>query len=229
MTDAVKRAIPLAMTAGRAALGPVMVLGAACGWNGVAMAGMVLVALVSDIFDGVLARRWSCDTEAVRLLDTIADTFFYLCAGLALWLARPEVWRSNGVLLAVLLGMEVFRIGFDCVKFGKIASYHSYVAKTWGLILATAVVAEFARGDANGLMTAALGWGVVCQVEGLCMSLILSDWHRDVKTIGAAWELRQRQASAAWRPPAGAGSRSTGVMGVPFSCARSSSSGVRAK
>jgi hypothetical protein len=40
------------------------------------------------------------------------------------------------------------------------------------------------------LMTAALGWGVVCQVEGLCMSFMLSEWHRDVKTLGAAWRLR---------------------------------------
>ena len=178
MTDTVKRAIPLAMTAGRAALGPVMVLGAACGWNGIAMAGMVVAALVSDIFDGVLARRWSCDTAAVRLLDTIADTFFYLCAGCALWLARPEVWRTNAILLAVLVGMEVFRIGFDCVKYGKMASYHSYVAKMWGLILATAVVAAFARGGSGWIMTVALGWGVLCQLEGLAMSLMLREWHR---------------------------------------------------
>jgi CDP-diacylglycerol--glycerol-3-phosphate 3-phosphatidyltransferase len=182
------------MTAGRAALGPVMVLGAACGWNGMAMAGMVVVALVSDIFDGVLARRWSCDTSAVRLFDTIADTFFYLGAGLALWLVRPEVWRKNAVLLAVLVGMEVFRIGFDCAKYGKMASYHSYVAKIWGLVLATAVVTAFARGDTGGLMTLALAWGVVCQVEGLAMSLMLREWHRDVKTIGAALQLRRDAA-----------------------------------
>ena len=33
--------IPWVMAAGRAALGPVLVVGAECGWNGVAMAGLV--------------------------------------------------------------------------------------------------------------------------------------------------------------------------------------------
>jgi CDP-diacylglycerol--glycerol-3-phosphate 3-phosphatidyltransferase len=72
--------IPWMMAAGRAALGPVLIAGEACGWNGLALASMVLTALQSDIFDGVLARRWGCDTGGVRLFDSMADTVFYLCA-----------------------------------------------------------------------------------------------------------------------------------------------------
>ena len=95
-----KQHIPWVMAAGRAALGPVLIAGAACSWNGFALAGMVVAALVSDIYDGVLARRWRCDTAGVRLFDSMADTVFYLCTAAALWVSEPqalaELWGIAG-------------------------------------------------------------------------------------------------------------------------------------
>jgi hypothetical protein len=186
----IRRAVPWAMAAGRAALGPVLIAGAACGWNGVALASLVMTALLSDIFDGVLARRWKCDTAGVRLFDTLADTVFYLCTALALWF---------GFWLVGLAAFEGFRFAFDGWKFGKPASYHSYLAKTWGLVLASAIIAGFAMGRTNMLVPLALGLGFLCNLEGLAMSLMLPEWRRDVKTIVAAWKLRKqkRQARAA--------------------------------
>ena len=51
-----KQHIPWMMASARAALGPVLIAGAACSWNGFTLAGIVVGALVSDIYDGVLAR-----------------------------------------------------------------------------------------------------------------------------------------------------------------------------
>src|ERR1700733_11343095 len=131
-----KQSIPWVMAAGRAALGPILIAGTACSWNGVTLAAMVVTALLSDIFDGVLARRWGCDTAGVRLFDSMADTVFYVCVAVALWVSQPQLWRSYGWLLAALLGMEAVRFGFDFAKFGKPASYHSYFGKVWGLVMA---------------------------------------------------------------------------------------------
>ena len=188
--NATKRTIPWAMATSRAALGPIMVLGAACRWNGIAMAAMVVAALASDIFDGVLARRWDCDTAAVRLFDTIADTIFYLCTGWALWLAHPHICRANATLLAIVVAAEVIRYTFDFFKFGKPASYHSYLAKTWGLFLAAGVITAFCSSFSWPLRLS-LWIGILNQIEGAMMSLILPVWTRDVKTLAAAWRLRQ--------------------------------------
>src|SRR5882757_4927765 len=111
--------IPWALAAGRAALGPVLIAGEACGWNGITLAGIVVTALVSDIFDGVLARRWRCDTAGVRLFDSMADTFFYLCAAVALWVGQPALWRHYAGLLIPLLALEAVRFVLDFAKFGK--------------------------------------------------------------------------------------------------------------
>jgi len=186
-----KENIPWAMAAGRALLGPVLIAGEKCGWNGLALAWIVVAALLSDIFDGVLARRWRCDTAGVRLLDSMADTAFYGCVAIALWIGQPQIWRANAVPLVALLALEAARFALDFAKFGKPASYHSYLAKAWGLVMAIAVVAVFASAHASPLIPAALVLGILCDLEGLVMSLVLPVWRKDVKTLNAAWVVRQ--------------------------------------
>jgi CDP-diacylglycerol--glycerol-3-phosphate 3-phosphatidyltransferase len=186
-----KQHIPWIMAAGRAGLGPVLIAGTACSWSGFALAGMVVGALVSDIYDGVLARRWRCDTAGVRLFDSMADTVFYLCTAAALWVSEPQLWRSYGGLLVVLLGMEAVRFGVDFAKFGKPASYHSYLAKLWGLVMAAVVIGVFALDRSNVLVPAALVLGIFCNVEGLVMSVMMPVWRKDVKTLAEAWRIRK--------------------------------------
>jgi hypothetical protein len=139
----------------------------------------------------VLARRWGCDTAAVRLFDSMADTVFYVCVAVALWIGERQVWRHNAGLLAALVTLEAMRFGLDFAKFGKPASYHSYLAKSWGLVMAIAVVAVFVSQRANPLLSVALVIGIVCDLEGLAMSLMLPVWRKDVKTIWMAWRLRE--------------------------------------
>jgi CDP-diacylglycerol--glycerol-3-phosphate 3-phosphatidyltransferase len=179
------------MATGRAVLGPMLVAGAACSWNGLALAGIVFAALVSDIYDGVLARRWRCDTAGVRLFDSMADTVFYLCTAFALWVSQPELWRSYGGLLVALLALEAVRFAFDFAKFGKPASYHTYLAKAWGLVMAIAVIGIFALDRSNVFVPVALVLGIFCDLEGLAMSLVMPMWRKDIKTLRAAWSIRK--------------------------------------
>jgi len=188
-----KQHIPWLMAAARAILGPIVILGQACQWSGAALASLIVTALLSDIFDGVLARRWHCDTPAVRLFDSMADTAFYLSTAAALWLRYPHLWRTHALLFSSLLTLEAARFVYDFAKFGKPASYHSYLAKTWGLLLAITVIAAFITPHADTLISAALLLGIVCDLEGLTMSLLLPTWHRDVKTLRRAYYLRTQQ------------------------------------
>lgn len=186
----VKQAIPWMMVLGRAALGPVVVLGQRCGWNGSALAAIVVTALLSDIFDGVLARRWKTDTAGLRLSDSLADTMFYLCVAVSIGFGMPAVWHQYRSGVLVVLGCEALHYALDFMKFGKPASYHSYLAKTWGLVLAVAVVATFATQGVSIWMDAAIVLGVLSNAETFAMSLILPVWRRDVKTLVTAWRLR---------------------------------------
>lgn len=185
-----KKLIPWTMVIGRATLGPIVILGERCRWNGVALAALVLTALLSDIFDGVLARRWKTDTAALRLSDSLADTAFYLCVAAAIGFRMPAVWHQCRSGLLLVIGCEALRLTFDLIKFGKPASYHSYLAKSWGLVLATAVMFAFATQHASMWLTAAVVLGVLSNLETLAMSIMLPVWRHDVKTLAGAWRNR---------------------------------------
>ena len=194
-SQSLKRRIPWMMAGARAVLGPVIVIGERASWSGLTLAVIVVTALLSDIYDGVLARRWKCDTAAVRLFDSMADNVFYLGAAAALWMRHPQLMRSFAVPIGIVLGIEVLKLAFDCVKFGKPSSYHSYLAKSWGLVLATTVVMSFAMSSGPVLRIfwwVALAFGVLACLEGLTMSLIMPEWRHDLKTIPRAVALRKR-------------------------------------
>jgi len=133
-----RRVIPWWMIAGRALGGPLIVFGAWRGWGGAWLGAIVVVALL--IYDGILARRWDGETAALRMSDSVADTIFYLGVVAALWVREPEVLRGNWRWWGGLFVIEGVRYGFDFWKFGRAASYHSYLAKGWGLLIAVAVV-----------------------------------------------------------------------------------------
>jgi phosphatidylglycerophosphate synthase len=184
-----------AMVGLRIVLCPVIVRGAKKSWSGTLLGLIIVIALVDDIYDGVLARRWGCDSPAVRLWDSLADTVFYLGVAGAVWIGETEVIRANWVLFATLFALEGARCVFDLLKFGKAASYHSYMAKAWGLLLAAAMVGVFAFAPLRVLVPVAVIWGIAVNVEGLAMSLLLPRWKNDVKTLWLAWKLRKTMLS----------------------------------
>jgi phosphatidylglycerophosphate synthase len=188
----IKQAIPWSMIVARALGCPLILFAAWRGWNGGWLGAIVVVALVSDIYDGILARRWGGETSALRMSDSVADTIFYLGVVGTLWLREPQVLRENWRWWVGLFAIEGVRYGFDFWKFGKAASYHSYMAKAWGLLIAVAVVGALSFGGLRWLIWMALVFGIVVNAEGLAMSLMLPRWKNDVKTLGRAWELRKR-------------------------------------
>jgi phosphatidylglycerophosphate synthase len=184
--------VPWAMVWLRVLLGPVLLLAAHSGLDGRWLAGIVLIALLDDIFDGILARRWGCETATLRCADSNADTAFYLCVAATLWMREKHLVRASWKILVLLAAVELLRHGFDQIKFKRAASYHSYLAKAWGLVMGLAVVAVLYSGGRAWMIWLSAAVGIAADTEGLAMSLILPRWQHNVKSISAAWILRQK-------------------------------------
>ncbi|HWZ43702.1 MAG TPA: CDP-alcohol phosphatidyltransferase family protein [Candidatus Saccharimonadales bacterium] len=187
-----KARLPWMLVLFRLALGPGIV------WLGLTRpqrwmtVGCIVLALVSDIYDGVLARRWRCDTSRLRRWDTLADTVFYLGVLALVMLRYPMTAQHHAVLFVALVAMELGQHLFAWMKFGRNASYHSILAKVWGLLMAAATIAFFGFGLDNWFLDAVLAWGIVCNAEGFAMSLVLPIWQRDVPTLGHALRMRKK-------------------------------------
>lgn len=148
------------------------------------------LALLSDYLDGVLARHWGTATVNLRRFDSAADSAFWLAALAAVWMLYPNVLHRASAPLLVLFALELARYVLDWLKFGREASYHMWSAKIWALSLFAGffVLLVVQRDDA--LVTVAITVGIVSDLEGLFISLLLPAWRCDVPSVFHAWRLR---------------------------------------
>lgn len=192
----IRPAIPWVLVLSRALMAPVLVIVALSHGNARIVFGVILVAgVLSDIFDGILARRWNCATSRLRVADSAVDTVFYIGVAAAILIRFPGVIWRNLSLLLILVALELLRHGFDFIRFRKMASYHSWFSKAWGLLLLAASVSLLCLGRFPFLISLALVWGIVCDLEGLAISMVLPAWQPDIRTLGRAWAVR-REAEA---------------------------------
>jgi phosphatidylglycerophosphate synthase len=185
--------VPHFLTCLRAALGPLLIALAYIWPNRAAFATCVVAAFVSDIFDGVMARKIGVATPGLRRLDSLADSIFYLCALWTVWLLHPTVISENLAMLAVLLVLECSRYAFDVWKFRREASYHMWSSKLWGIALFMAFYSVLVLDHGGVIVAAAIALGILADLEGLLISFALPSWHHDVPTIIHAMKIRAKE------------------------------------
>ena len=167
----------------RAACAPVIFVLACFGFPGPLLAAVLLAGFLSDIFDGVVARRMGCATAGLRQADTLVDTVFYVAAGIALWVAVPGVFAGASLPLTLLIVTHVSRTTFELTKYGRIASYHMWSSKALGVLMVTAMTVVFLTGHPSAFVTVTLWFTIANEIEGFAASLILPAWTADVKSI----------------------------------------------
>lgn len=187
------RHLPLICILYRFSAGPTLLWAACQGYQSLFVSLFVL-AFVSDVIDGMIARRLQIVTAGLREADSRADLCLYLCVIAAIWLVYPQVLREFGVPLAIAIAAQCLQWITSLLKYGRLASYHSYSAKFWGISLAIATVSLFAFDYAGLPFLATLIIGTLHNLEEVAMTVILPNWTFDVKTIRAALAIRRQTA-----------------------------------
>jgi len=186
------RSIPLGLTTLRLLLAPVLVWLVYANAPGLAFSAVILTAFVSDYFDGVVARRLGVATAELRHFDSRADLVFYATAAWAVWRLHPDVVRSIAIPGSIVIGLDVVRHVFDFMKFGKDAAYHAWSSKVWGVSLALSLVLLIGFGIVQPFVAITVVLGLIAQVEGLLISVVLPVWTHDVPTLAHALGVRKK-------------------------------------
>jgi CDP-diacylglycerol--glycerol-3-phosphate 3-phosphatidyltransferase len=156
--------------------------------------GLCLVAaFLSDVFDGILARRLGVATPGLRRLDSVTDTLFYLSALCCVWHFHRHALFSRAGALLTLAALEALRYTFDWLKFRCEASYHMWSSKLWGLALFIAFFLLLALGSDSAATGVAIYLGILADLEGLAISVVLDRWQADVPSLVHAL-IRRNQA-----------------------------------
>jgi len=182
--------IPLLLTALRALLAPVIVILALFNPDPLAFGVCLSLGFLSDVFDGIIARRLGVASPGLRRLDSGADTLFYVAATFAAWHLYPQFIKEHSGALVLLIVLELGRYAVDLAKFGREASYHMWSSKAWGVVLFVAFVALLAFGYTGRWVAMALYVGISADIEGLAISYVLVEWKSDVPSIVHAIKAR---------------------------------------
>ena len=166
-------AIPLALTLARLVLGPVAV------WMAVRDAPrhwfiLVLAAgLLTDIFDGVLARLLGVARPWFRRLDSLVDVAFYLSILASTMLLEEQTLRDGALAIGLLLASEAACNALSLAKFGRFPATHCYSAKIYGLILFLTFLGVLCFGWGAWALWILCAFGLIANLE-VCVILLLS-------------------------------------------------------
>lgn len=129
--------IPNLLSMTRLVLVPVLI-GLALAGKAQAFLMVLAVSLLSDAFDGYLARKLNQITELGAKLDSWGDVLTYGAMILGLYWIWPQVFAEQLWFLVAATLSFVVPVAHALKKFGEYPSYHTLGAKTAAVLMAPA-------------------------------------------------------------------------------------------
>ncbi len=152
---------------------------------------LLFLGLLSDVLDGIIARKQNSSSAKMRRMDSQTDMIFWLSAGFTAWFIWPQVISSNSFIVWILLGMEASCYAVSIIKFGRETCTHAYLSKFWGLTLLAAFTDLILNGNAGFLFYFCLFSGIVSHLDRILITLILPKWQHDVPSAYHAYLIRK--------------------------------------
>jgi len=152
---------------------------------------LLSVGLLTDVFDGIIARKLNISSEKLRRLDSGIDQIFFISVAVATYIQCPDFFKANLVKLIILGVFEASTYALSYIKFKKEIATHSIGAKIWTLTIFATLVEIMVHCESVVLFEICLWLGLATRLEILAIVFTLKKWTNDVPTIYHAVRLRQ--------------------------------------
>src|SRR5436190_1506933 len=67
---------------------------------------LMFLGLLTDIFDGIIARKQKISTESLRRIDSQVDLVFWLAIAGCVWILYPQLISDNKYFIILIIVME---------------------------------------------------------------------------------------------------------------------------
>ncbi len=188
-----KKYIPLSLIIFRLLLGPAMIWLTYIFKNTfrIELTILLLLGFLSDIFDGIIARKIGVSSEKLRRMDSQTDLVFWLCIGYCSFLLQPQIFAKNYIALLFIFFMEALTYIYSISKFGKETCTHALLSKLWGLSLFVAFVAIIGFGYGGITFFISLVLGLIGHIDVLLIIYFLPKWTHDVPSCYHAYLIKK--------------------------------------
>lgn len=185
--------LPYLLILFRLILGPIMIY---LTYNSIKHIRLILVVLIflgllSDIFDGMIARKTGVSSERLRRMDSQTDLIFWICVGWCAWLLNPEIIINNKYQIVLIFVMEALTYIFSIAKFGKETCTHALLSKLWGITLLVAFVSMIGFAHAGIPVFLAIFFGIIGHIDVYLIIYFLPKWTHDVPSSYHAYLIKK--------------------------------------
>lgn len=188
-----KAKIPIALIYARLVMGFVLValsLMHIANYSILAIA-LLSAGLLSDIFDGIIARQLNISTQKLRRMDSTVDMLFFLSVILATFIQCPGFFYANYLQLIILSGLEGLTYLICFIKFRKEIATHAISSKLWTLLLFATLIEIIITCNSHLLFQLCFYTGLITRLEIIAIVLVLKEWTNDVPSLYHALLIRQ--------------------------------------
>lgn len=152
---------------------------------------LLTIGLLTDIFDGIIARKLNISTQKLRRLDSTIDQVFFVSVIASAYIQCPEFFKSNALLFYILIGTEALTYIVCYLKFKKEIATHSMGAKIWTLVLFSTLIQVILQCKSQALFAVCFWLGILTRFEIIAIILALKNWTNDVPSFYHALKLRK--------------------------------------
>lgn len=152
---------------------------------------IITTGLLTDIFDGIIARHLKISTEKLRRMDSSVDQFFWLCIIGCAYITNPAFFKQHHVPIAVVLILESLCYLLSFIKFRKEVATHAIASKLWTLSLFAFLVQLILTGNSVFWFFTCISLGIATRLEIIAILFILNRWTNDIPTVYHAMLIRK--------------------------------------
>jgi CDP-diacylglycerol--glycerol-3-phosphate 3-phosphatidyltransferase len=154
---------------------------------------LIVLGLISDVFDGIIARKLNVSTEKLRRMDSGIDQIFWLCIVAASFIMHPKFYMNNWLQIVVLIAAEGLCYLISFIKFRKEVATHAIASKIWTLVLFATLIQIIAIGKSVVLFQFCFYLGMVTRLEIIIILLLIKQWTNDIPTVYHAYLIRNNK------------------------------------
>jgi len=184
------RHVPNVLSGARALAVPVLLV-LAFEEQRVAFTWVLIPALLSDVFDGWIARAFGLESKLGATLDSVADSLMLFVSVYGIWVFHPDVIREHAWLCGTAVGLWALEDVLALARYGRLSSFHTYLSKVVANLLGFFIGWLFLFGFEPWMLYLAAGTSIVASLEELALLRVLPEWRADVR--GLWWVLRERR------------------------------------
>lgn len=153
---------------------------------GIFLFALLFVGILSDVLDGVIARKLKISTDNLRKWDSNVDVVFLLsCIGSA-WIVHPDLVEAKSSFILCIMGSELLMYAVSLIRFRRLPSNHAYSSKLFALSIFVCLSTLFLSDDWGITFYIMFVLGILSYLDNILILLRLSSYKVDTKVFWQA-------------------------------------------